>query len=289
MIPLKKFGRTGHQSSRTIFGAFALSSVTQKEADETLEILKEYGINHIDTASSYDDSELRIGPWMKDNRKDFFLATKTEKRTYQEAKDELHRSLDRLKVDHIDLWQMHMLVNPDQWNTAMHSGGVIDAFKEAKKQGLTRFLGVTGHGLAAPKMHLKSLDVYDFDTVLLPYNYILMQNAEYAANYEKLVERCKRDNIAIQTIKSIARGIRNDNSASHNVWYDPLDKQEAIDNAVNWVLGNEDVFLNTVGDIHLLRKVLKATDNYHSRPTDSIMNDMLKEHGITSLFNSDEI
>ena len=147
MIPKKEFGRTGHRSTRVLFGAAALSQVTQAEADQTLELLLEYGVNHIDTAASYGAAEDRIGPWMKDHRQDFFLATKTEKRTYQGAKDELGRSLDRMGVDSVDLWQMHFLIQEDQWQQAFGPGGALEAFLEARDQGLTRFLGVTGHGL----------------------------------------------------------------------------------------------------------------------------------------------
>ena len=288
MIHMKPFGRTGHKSSRAIFGAASLSSVTQDEANHTLEILLKYRINHIDTAASYGNSELRIGPWMKDHRNNFFLATKTEKRTYLEAKEELHRSLDRLKVDYVDLWQMHLLVDPDEWNIAMDTGGVIEAFVEAKEQGLTRFLGVTGHGLSTPSMHLRSLDKYDFDSVLLPYNYILMQNHNYAAEFNKLDAKCSERNVAIQTIKSIARGPLGEKISNHAVWYDPLEDNEAIDHAITWVLGNPRVFLITVGDIHLLPKVLKAADKFDGMPMDDTMRADLKKYGITPLFNNEE-
>ncbi len=285
---MKPFGRTDHNSSRAIFGAASLSSVTQDEANHTLEILLKYRINHIDTAASYGNSELRIGPWMKDYRNDFFLATKTEKRTYLEAKEELHRSLDRLKVDYVDLWQMHLLVDPDEWNIAMDTGGAIEAFIEAKEQGLTRFLGVTGHGLSTPSVHLRSLDKYDFDSVLLPYNYILMQNHTYAAEFNKLVAHCVERNVAIQTIKSIARGPLGEKPSNHAVWYDPLDGNEAIDHAITWVLGNPKVFLVTVGDIHLLRKVLKSADKYDEMPMEDTMQADLKKYGITPLFNNED-
>lgn len=288
MIHMKPFGRTGHNSSRAIFGAASLSSVTQDEANLTLEILLKYRINHIDTAASYGNSELRIGPWMKDYRNNFFLATKTEKRTYLEAKEELHRSLDRLKVDYVDLWQMHLLVDPDEWNIAMDTGGAIEAFVEAKEQGLTRFLGVTGHGLSTPSMHLRSLDKYDFDSVLLPYNYIQMQNHNYAAEFNKLAAKCSKRNVAIQTIKSIARGPLGGKPSNHAVWYDPLEENEAIDHAITWVLGNPRVFLVTVGDIHLLRKVLKAVDKFDGMPMDNTMRADLKKYGITPLFNNED-
>ncbi len=242
MIQSKVFGRTGHNSSRALFGAASLGSVTQDEADRTLEILLKYGINHIDTAASYGDSELRIGPWMKEHRNKFFLATKTDKRTYREAKEELYRSLDRLKVDSIDLWQMHFLVDPDEWNIAFNPGGVLDAFIEAREEKLTRFLGVTGHGLSAPSMHLRSLEKHDFDSVLLPYSYIMMQNPNYAAEFQKLAKKCNEKNVAVQTIKSITRGPLGNKPERHAVWYDPLVEDEAIVHAVSWVWGNPDVF-----------------------------------------------
>ncbi len=289
MIPKKIFGRSGHESTRTIFGAAALADVTQKQADETLELLLKYDINHIDTAASYGEAELRVGPWMREHRNTFFLATKTEQRTYQEAKDELHKSLDRLKVDSVDLWQMHVLVNPAQWQTAMNPGGAIDAFIEAKEDGLVKFLGVTGHGLAAPRMHLKSLDVYDFDAVLLPYNFIMMQNVEYARDFNKLMSICKEKNIAVQTIKSLSRGPKHDEMTAHATWYDPLIGDEEINQSVSWVLGNEQVFLNTVGDIYLLEKVLKAATNFNNRPSREEMLQGVEKYGITPLFTSDEI
>ena len=284
MIPQKPFGRTGHRSTRTIFRAAALGTVTQEEADRTLELLLEYGINHIDTAASYGESELRIGPWMRENRKNFFLATKTEKRTYQEAKDELKRSLDRLQVEQIDLWQMHYLVDPDELKIAFASGGALEAFLEAKVEGLVRFLGVTGHGLIIPSHLEECLDNYSFDSILLPYNFIQMQNPNYTSEFKALIQRCKEQNVAVQTIKSISRGLKEEGDHNHATWYEPLVDDRAITNAVHWVLGNPDVFLNTVGDIHLLKKVLKAADTFEVRPSDKIMQTDLKKFGVKPLF-----
>lgn len=284
MIPLQPFGRTGHLSTRAIFGAAALSAVTQQEADSTLELLLEYGINHIDTAASYGDSELRIGPWMKKHRDRFFLATKTEKRTYQEAKDELGRSLERLLVAQVDLWQMHFLVDPDDLKTVFAAGGALEAFLEAKDEGLVRYLGVTGHGLIIPS-HLEiCLDRYPFDSILLPYSYIQNQNPVYGAEFDALLQRCKDENVAVQTIKSISRGPKTEGKHKHATWYDPLVDEQAINHAVHWVLGQPDVFLNTVGDIHLLEKVLQAADTYEKRPADAVMQADQKEFGIKPLF-----
>jgi aryl-alcohol dehydrogenase-like predicted oxidoreductase len=203
MIAKQPFGRTGHTSTRVIFGAYALSKATQAEADRILALLLTYGVNHIDTAPMYGNAEKRIGPWMEKHRHNFFIATKTRKRTYQEAWSDLQRSLERLRVDYVDLWQMHGLTNSAGWEKAMGDGGTLDAFIEARDKGLVRFLGVTGHGLQAPAMHIRSLDRFDFDTVLLPYNYSLMQNHRYASDWVALTRRCRKRHVAIQTIKSL--------------------------------------------------------------------------------------
>ncbi|MCA9922002.1 MAG: aldo/keto reductase [Anaerolineales bacterium] len=262
MIEKIPFGNTGHDSSRTLFGAAALWNCSQAEADRVLDLLFEYGVNHIDTAASYGDAELRIGPWMQQHRDKFFLATKTENRTYQGAKEELHRSLERMQTDHVDLWQMHLLVDPDEWETAMGPGGALEAFIEAREQGLTRFLGVTGHGVTVADMHLKSLERYDFDSVLLPYNPTMMQNEKYAAEFERLTAVCRQQNVAIQTIKSLSRGPWGDKPKTHNTWYEPFTTQDEIDLAVHWVLSQPGVFLNTVGDITLLPKLLDAAARF---------------------------
>ncbi|MEZ4595101.1 MAG: aldo/keto reductase [Chloroflexota bacterium] len=258
MIEKIPFGRTGHYSTRTLFGAAAFWGTPQEEANKTLDLLLEYGVNHIDTAASYGDAELRLGPWLQPVRDQFFLATKTEKRTYQAAKEELHRSLDLLKTDHVDLWQMHILVEPDEWETAMGPDGALEAFIEAREQGLTRFLGVTGHGTTVAQMHLKSLERFDFDSVLLPYNPTMMQNPQYAADFEKLVAVCQEKNVAIQTIKALSKGPWGDKPKTHTTWYEPFSTQAEIDLAVQWVLSRPGVFLNTVGDTTLLPMVLDA-------------------------------
>jgi aryl-alcohol dehydrogenase-like predicted oxidoreductase len=286
MIPTAPFGRTGHQSTRTLFGAAALGSVTQAEADRVLELLLETGVNHIDTAASYGDSELRIGPWMREHRDRFFLATKTGERTYQAARDQLHRSLERLQVDSVDLIQLHYLVPPNEWETALGPGGALEALVEAREQGLVRFIGVTGHDLTVPAMHLKSLERFDFDTVLLPYSFILMQNAQYAADFEKLLQVCQARNVAVQTIKSITRRPWPEQQAhTHNTWYEPMTEQSEIDLAVNWVLGREGVFLNTVGDIHVLPRVLDAASRFQARPSRANMAEQVARQHMAPLFD----
>jgi aryl-alcohol dehydrogenase-like predicted oxidoreductase len=271
MIAKSPFGRTGHLSTRTIFGAAALSRVTQAEADKTFEVLFEYGVNHIDTAASYGDAELRIGPWMASHRRDFFLATKTGERTYQEAHDQIRLSLERLRVDQVDLIQLHNLVDPSEWEVAMGPGGALEAAVQAREEGLVRFIGVTGHGVTVAAMHKRGLERFDFDSVLLPYNYPMMQNPRYAADFEALMDICRERNVAVQTIKAITRAPWGSKEQTRATWYEPLEDQEDIDKAVHWVLGRPGTFIDTVGDIALLPKVLDAASRYESPPTDEAM------------------
>ena len=284
MIEKSPFGRTGHNSTRTLFGAAAFWGTPQEEANKTLDLLLEYGVNHIDTAASYGDAELRLGPWLKQYRDQFFLATKTEKRTYQAAKEELHRSLDLLKTDHVDLWQMHILVEPDEWETAMGPGGALEAFVEAREQGLTRFLGVTGHGTKVAQMHLKSLERFDFDSVLLPYNPTMMQNPQYAADFAQLMAVCQTKNVAVQTIKALAKGPWGDKPKTHTTWYEPFSTQAEIDLAVQWVLSRPGVFLNTVGDTTLLPMVLEAASRVDTAVPQAIISEKMSQMEMDPLF-----
>jgi aryl-alcohol dehydrogenase-like predicted oxidoreductase len=284
MIEKMAFGRTGHLSTRAIFGAAALGSVTQAEADRTMELLLERGVNHIDTAASYGDSEIRLGPWMPRYRKQFFLATKTGERTYAAAKAQFHRSLERLRVDSVDLIQLHYLVDAEEWQVAMSPGGALEALVEAKEQGLTRFIGVTGHDIAVVERHMQSLERFDFDSVLLPYNYPLMQNPVYVEGFEKLLAVCRQRNVAVQTIKSLAVGPWGDKPHARACWYEPFEDQSDIDRAVHWVLANPQVFLNTVGDINVLPRVLDAAERFGGRPGDAEMQRMMEQRDATPLF-----
>jgi aryl-alcohol dehydrogenase-like predicted oxidoreductase len=284
MIPTQQFGRTGHVSTRTLFGAAALGRVTQGEADRAMEVALRYGVNHIDTAASYGDAELRLGPWMERMRDRFFLATKTGERTYQGARDQIRRSLERLRVSQVDLIQLHNLAQPEEWEVAMGPDGALRAAVEAREEGLVRFIGVTGHGLGIARMHLRSLERFDFDSVLLPYNYVLMQNPRYAADFEALVALCQRRNVAVQTIKSITRAPWGDRPHTAATWYEPLEDQADIDLAVHWVLGRPGVFLNTVGDVHVLPKVLDAADRFAQRPTDAQMETLVRRDQMEPLF-----
>jgi len=284
-ITTQPFGRTGHMSTRTVFGAAALGSVTQAEADQTLEVLLKYGVNHIDVAASYGDAEIRIAPWLAQYRDQFFLATKTGERRAKEATEELHRSLDRMKTDHVDLWQFHNLSDPIEWDIALSPGGVLDAAIEAKKQGLIKWIGITGHGAQIAATHRRSLERYDFDSVLLPYNFVMSQNEYYINNFNALVETCQARNVAVQTIKSIAYRPYLGQERTHATWYAPLQDQQDIDRAVNWVLSRPGIFLNTVGDIHVLPKVLDAASRFDgTSPSDEKMQEMVSRLGMIPLF-----
>jgi len=284
VIAQAPFGRTGHLSSRAIFGAAALSQVTQSVADRTLEVLLRYGVNHIDTAAGYGDSELRIAPWLKREPGRFFVATKTGERNVDAARAQLHRSLDRLGVDHVDLWQLHSLADPIEWDTALSPGGVIEAAIEAREKGLVRFIGVTGHGIQIAASHLRSMARFEFDSVLLPYNFVTMQEPYYAKNFDSLVGICAERGVAVQTIKSIALGPWMGRDHTRATWYEPLEEQRDIDLAVWWVLGHPAVFLNTVGDVDLLPRVLDAAARFERRPGDPEITGLLERSRLEPLF-----
>lgn len=284
MIPSMNFGRTGHLSTRVLFGAAALGRVTQGEADATLETLLRFGINHIDTAASYGEAELRIGPWMKQHRKDFFLATKTEDRTRQAAYQSIEKSLERLQTDHIDLIQIHNLSTLEEWEIALSPGGALEAMIEARQKGMVSYIGVTGHGTEIAGLHLKALEKFYFDSVLLPYNFAMMQNTQYAQDFTRLLETCRTRDIAVQTIKSLTKRPWGDHAQNRSTWYEPFEDQADIDLAVHYVLGNPQVFLNSVGDIHLLPLVLDAADRFEKRPSEQQMQEMAQRVDMKPLF-----
>jgi aryl-alcohol dehydrogenase-like predicted oxidoreductase len=284
VIARRRFGRTGHASTVTLFGGAALARATQDEADRALELLLRYGVNHIDTAARYGDSELRIGAWMPRHRRDFFLATKTGSRTAREARDDIHRSLERLRVDRVDLIQLHSLAHPDDWEQALGADGALEAAVEAREAGLARFIGVTGHGWTIAAMHRRSLARFDFDSVLLPYNFFMAQDVRYRAAFEALLAECRARDVAVQVIKTIARGPWATTERTHTTWYQPLEAVADIDRAVHWALGIPSIHLNTVGDLTLLPRVLDAASRFEQPPADDAMAAVAQAQRMTSLF-----
>jgi len=284
MISTHLFGRTGHKSTRVVFGGAALSSVTQDEADRTLEVLVRYGINHLDVAAGYGDAELRIAPWLKKYPERFFLATKTGERTYDGAKRQIHLSLERMEVERMDLIQLHSLADPIEWATALSPKGALEACIEARDQGLVRFIGVTGHGSQIAATHLRSLERFNFDSVLLPYSYIMMQDPHYAAAFEQVAAVCAERNVAMVTIKSIARRPWWGRERTRATWYQPFEDQGDIDAAVHWVLARPGIFLASVGDIHLLPKVLDAASRFESAPAEETLREQRTRLEMIPLF-----
>ncbi|HME68501.1 MAG TPA: aldo/keto reductase [Myxococcota bacterium] len=285
MLPTLPFGRTGHHSTRILFGAAALARISQEAADRGLALLLEAGVNHIDTAASYGDAELRIGPWMREHRRRFFLATKTGERTYEAARVEIRHSLERLRVDQLDLLQLHNLVKEEEWEQAMGPNGALRAAAEAREQGLVRFLGVTGHGTRVASMHLRSLERFDFDSVLLPYNFSMMQDTEYAEQFESLLTLCRKRGVAVQTIKSIARRRWEEGATPRTTtWYEPLENQADIDRAVHFALGKPGVFVNTASDLALLPRMIEAARRYERAPNEAALRADAQRLGIAPLF-----
>jgi aryl-alcohol dehydrogenase-like predicted oxidoreductase len=284
MISKQPFGRTGHESTRVVFGGASLSKVTQDEADQTLEVLLRYGVNHLDLAAGYGDAELRVAPWLRKYPDRFFLATKTGLRTYDDAKRQIHHSLERLGVERVDLIQLHSLADPIEWDTALSPGGALEACVEAREQGLVRFIGVTGHGTQIAATHLRSLERFDFDSVLLPYSYIMMQDSNYAANFEKVAEVCAERNVAMLTIKSIARRPWWGRERTRATWYEPFQEQSDIDPAIHWVLARPEIFVACPGDIHLIPKVLDAANRFDSRPSEETMREQRSRLEMRPLF-----
>ena len=276
MIPKLTFGRTGHSSTRTLFGAAALYQASQAEADRTMEVVFQYGINHIDTAASYGDSEIRLGPWIEKHRQEFFLATKTGDRGYQQAKESIHRSLERLRIDHVDLIQLHAVIEDAEWEVALGPGGALEAAIEARQQGLVRFIGITSHTLHAPAIHRMSLERFNFDSVLLPYNYMLMQNVQYAADFRELYKLCQEKNVAMQIIKTIQYRPWGDRPHTASTWYEPFKEQPQIDLAIHYALALPGVFLNTAGDMQAFPKILNAASRFEKAPSDAEMQALIQ-------------
>jgi len=283
------FGRTGHLSSRVIFGAAALGRSSERRRGELLELLDRYHINHIDTAASYGDSELHVGAWLVDRRQDFYVATKTGERTGDGARAELERSLERLGTDRVDLVQLHNLVEEDEWRTGFSPGGAVEALAKARAEGLVRHIGVTGHGLRIPAMHLRSLAEFAFDSVLLPYSPVLMARAEYAADVELLLQVCADQGVAVQTIKALARRRWPiEHQGPHFSWYEPLDDDGAIARAVRFVLAKPQLFLNTSSDSRLLPTTLETAATHEgTEPDPAALAADIEAQQITSLFDGD--
>lgn len=284
MLTRRPFGATGFESSCVLFGAAALGAMKPARVEATLALLEREGVNHIDTAAGYGDSELNLAGWLTGHRRDLFLATKTAERGGSQARAGLEKSLTRLGVDHVDLIQLHNLVDEEGWRIAMGPGGAVEALVQARDEGLVRFIGVTGHGTFAPSMHQRSLEEFEFASVLCPYNFSMMANPEYAADFESLATLCRKRNVALQTIKALARRRWQATEGPKFSWYEPLTDADAIRRAVRWVLSREDVFLNSSSDARLLEPTLMAAQESLESPTDQAMQTDSDSFAIEPLF-----
>ena len=275
-----------------IFGAAGVARADQETADRLLPLLLEHGVNHIDTAAMYGDAELRIAPWLKAHPDTFFLATKTHARDGDGARASLERSLERMGVDRVDLIQLHNLVEPDDWKTAHAPGGALEALVRARDEGLTRFIGVTGHGLRIAGMHLRSLERFDYDSVLFPYNFTLMQEPGYRADVDALLALSAERNVATQTIKSIARRrwaeAKPAPGEKRQSWYEPLTEPDAIAHAVSYVLGQPQLFIDSSSAIDQLPHVLRAAETT-AVPSDAELTKDVSSYGISALFDGAEL
>ena len=259
----RRLGRLGHQSSVLIYGAAALSEVSQDVADRSIQEALDGGINHFDVAASYGDAELRLGPWMSQLRDSIFLATKTERRDRESAWQEINASLQRLQTDRIDLLQLHAIGDLAELDPATAPDGALQAAIRAQEEGMVGAIGITGHGHRAPATHLEALGRYEFATVLTPLNPVLWRDESYRADYQALVEEVRRHDAGLMTIKTVSRRNWPDGAAqSYATWYEPYDDQERITAAVSWVLSRQEVTgIPTAGDVNLLRLLLEAERN----------------------------
>jgi aryl-alcohol dehydrogenase-like predicted oxidoreductase len=285
MIAKLPFGRTGHDSTRVIFGAAALYAVDQAAADRVLEELLEAGINHIDVAASYGDAELRVGPWMREHRNDFFLASKTGERSYQGARDQIRKSLDRLRVSQLDLIQLHNLTDEEGFATATSDDGALRACVEAQEEGLVRFIGVTGHGTRVATMHARSLAHFEYASVLLPYNLRMMEQPEYAQSFDALLALCAERQVAVQTIKAVARRRwERGEKRGTTTWYHAFEAPEDIERAIHWALARPGVFVNTASDPTLMRASIEAAQRFGASPSDEEMRGAYERLEVEPLF-----
>ena len=285
MIPRIPFGRTGHDSTRLIFGAAALHSADERSAARALELLLTHDIDHIDVAASYGEAEDHVGRWMPEHRERFFLATKTGERSYGRARDQIRRSLERLRTDRLDLLQLHNLVDEAEHEQALSHDGALRAAVEAREEGLVRFIGVTGHGTRVADMHLRSLERFPFYSVLLPWNPTMLAQPAYAREAGALRDVCHERGVAVQTIKAVARRRWPPGSTpGRTTWYEPLENDDAFEQAVHFVLAEAELFLNTASDLDVFERTIAAAERFRGAPDPRALEAAMQRAGAEALF-----
>jgi predicted aldo/keto reductase-like oxidoreductase len=258
----RRFGRTMHNSTLAVFGAVALGQIDQPSADKVMQQVIDAGINHIDVAPSYGQAEARLGPWMPRIREDFFLGCKTMERSKQGAINEFHESMERLQVEYFDLYQLHAVTEMAELDKCTEKGGALEGVIEMREKGLTRFIGITGHGMQAPAIFIEALNRFDFDSVLFPINPTLFANDDYRAQALALLDICEEKDVGVMIIKSVAKEPWGDREHRFHTWYVPFEKEEAIQKNINFVLSQKLTHICTPGDYRLLDKVFNACEDF---------------------------
>lgn len=258
----RTLGRTGHESSVVTFGTAGIGRVTQDVADKAIQLILDHGVNHIDIAPSYGEAMERMAPWMPDIRNQVFLGSKTRFRTRDEAWADIESIMKRLNVESFDLFQLHSVIDMDALDQVTAPGGALEALVEMREQGLTKWLGITGHGPHAPSTHLEGLNRFDFDTIMFPVNAAMFRSTEYRRDAEALLAKANARNLGIQTIKMIARGGWGDGERDASTWYDPHRDQGPIDRALWWLLSQQMHTAPSAGDVNILPKVLDAAERF---------------------------
>jgi len=269
----RTFGRSGHSSSIAIFGAAALSSVSQDTADLAIARMIAAGVNHIDIAPSYGEAELRMGPWMPEIRGYFFLGCKTMERNGDAARAQMERSLVNLRTDAFDLYQLHAVTSLTELDDCTRPGGALEAILHAREEKLTRHIGITGHGNQSPAVFREALRRFDFDSVLFPINPVQMSNPAFRREAEALLAECRQKNVGTMIIKTIARQPWGGRERSYDTWYEPFDRAEEIQQGVNFALSHDVSGLCTSGDVNILPLFLEACENF--TPLDEVTREAL--------------
>jgi len=267
----RRFGRTNHMSSLAVFGGFALAYVDQPTADRVIQQVLDAGLNHIDIAPSYGEAEQRLSPWMPRIRDAFFLGCKTMQRTKQAAIDGLNQSLERLQVNSFDLYQMHAVTTMEELNRCTQTGGSLEGIIEMREKGLTRFIGITGHGMQTPTIFIEALRRFDFDSVLFPIFPALFADEDYRKQALALLDLCEEKDVGVMTIKAIAKEPWGDREPHYHTWYVPFDDQETIQTNINFSLSHKLTHICTVGDYRILGKVLTACEHFEPMDADAQM------------------
>lgn len=264
----RRLGRTGHMSTVVALGTAGIGRIPQETADPAVQLVLDHGVNHVDVAPSYGDAELRLRPWMAQIRSRIFLGCKTRQRNRDDAWAELHRSLERLGTDRLDLYQLHAVGKLHELDACTQPGGALEALVRARKEGITRWLGITGHTHDAPRTHLEALRRFDFDTVMFPLNFILWADPDYRADAKALLDECARRDVGVQIIKTAAKDSYGDRPRTHTTWYEPFTDPAMIDRAVAFNLARPVATLCSTGDVTVLPLFLAAAERFRAMTQD---------------------